>query len=104
MREYNLEIDRRAIKKIKEMNVKELYISVRYVKGPCNDNLCKMIPLVEVSPLKPDGNILKIYDGNIKIFAIERVYNVITRYGAVITITYQPIKKKFQVKGIPYNF
>lgn len=104
MRDYHLIIDGKALKKIKEMNVTILYIWIKYTKGPCNDNFCKLIPSVEISSSKPMGNILELKGGDIKIYAVDRIYNAIMKYGGDIIITYSSVKNRFQVKGIPYNF
>lgn len=34
---------------LKKRKINSLYIYLKYVKGPCDDNLCKIIPIINVS-------------------------------------------------------
>ncbi|MBD6955482.1 MAG: hypothetical protein ACP5G5_06105 [Thermoplasmata archaeon] len=94
----------RAVKKIKKMNINSLYINIEYRQGPCNDNLCRMIPVVYVS-LRPEGvKYYLIYDVEIKVFVSDNLYRSIIRHRDQIRIDFSPLRKKFVVSGFTYAF
>lgn len=44
-----ISITDKAMKELERKGSDKIYISLKYIQGPCNDNLCKMIPKIEVS-------------------------------------------------------
>lgn len=105
MKMYKLEFTENAKEIIEEKNIKELYISIRYVQGPCSDNLCKLIPKIEVSTEKHENaQYYPIFDGFIKVYTIQPIIKTIEKYRDKITVNYSRFRNKFTVTGITYSY
>ncbi|MEM0161000.1 MAG: hypothetical protein QXT62_01185 [Thermoplasmata archaeon] len=102
---YQLKFTENARRVIEKENVKELYINIRYVQGPCSDNLCRLIPKIEIDTVKPENiQYFMIYDGLAKIYAIQPIKKAIEKYRDTITINYSKLRNRFTVSGITYSY
>ncbi len=104
MRDYNISIDNEAMNFIKNTNIERVYITIKYIKGPCNDNLCKLIPEPEIVYALKDQQAVLLKKGVPTIYCTKPVFDSIQRYGGKITIKYSRLRKKLVVKGLTYNF
>lgn len=85
--------------------MKELFLILKYIQGPCTDNLCKLIPKVVVSTEKETySNFTLIYDESVKVYAIPPIAKSIQKHGDLVTIGIYRIGKKFYAKGITQSF
>lgn len=104
MRKFTVKLDNNALKAIEERNIRGLFIRVNYRKGPCTDNMCKLIPVPEVVESTPESNgRFTILDNPLIIEVAEPLYRALLRFGGEITISYSSVRRKFIAKGIPYN-
>ncbi len=102
---YQVIFTENAKKVIEKENVKELYIIIKYVQGPCSDNLCRLIPKIEMDTVKAENSqYYMIYEGLPKIYAIQPIKNSIEKHRDVITINYSKFRKRFTVSGITYSY
>ncbi|MGC8496984.1 MAG: hypothetical protein ACP5NL_03170 [Thermoplasmata archaeon] len=103
---YQLKFTENAKKVIEKENVKELYINIRYVQGPCSDNLCRLIPKIEIDTFKPENiQCYMIYNGLARIYAIQPIKKAIEKYrDTIITINYSKLRNRFTVSGITYSY
>lgn len=102
---YQLKFTENAKRVIEKENVKELYINIRYVQGPCSDNLCRLIPKIEMHTVKAENaQYYLIYDDFVKIYALQPIKKAIEKYRDVITINYSGLRNRFTVSGITYSY
>ncbi len=98
-------LTREAIEYIVSKNIKEIYIDLRYTKGPCNDNLCKMIPHLEVTLVKPRNSTTIIFEEpELKIFASIPIANSILKHRDNITVSKSKLGRSFRITGITYSY
>lgn len=98
-------LTREAREYIVSKNIKEIYIDLRYTKGPCNDNLCKMIPHLEVTLVKPRNSTTIIFEEpELKIFASIPIANSILKHRDNITVSKSKIGRSFRITGITYSY
>lgn len=78
---YELKFTENARKIIEKENVKELYMNIKYLQGPCSDNLCRLIPKIEMDTNKAENvQYYLIYEGLTKIYAIAPIKKAIEKY------------------------
>jgi hypothetical protein len=85
--------------------IKEIYLELKYTKGPCADNLCKMIPHVEISLVKHSNSYSILYDdSNLKVFASQPIFDSIVRHKDVVIISKTRLRNALKVTGITYSY
>lgn len=90
---------------IADAGIKEIYLELRYTKGPCVDHLCKMIPHVEVSFSKHFNSFLLIHeDSDLKVYAVPPVAESIKKHNNEVIISKGKLGKSLKVSGITYSF
>jgi hypothetical protein len=95
----------RARDYITDKGIKELYLVLKYVRGPCDSNFCRMIPTVQIVPSVPDGTKIVLLDSAfIKIYAVPPIANAINRTRKQPEIGLTRIGKKLKIDGVPYSF
>ncbi|MCL4412065.1 MAG: hypothetical protein M1526_01735 [Candidatus Thermoplasmatota archaeon] len=100
-----IKLTREAREYIVSKNIKEIYIDLRYTKGPCNDNLCKMIPHLEVTLVKPRNSTTIIFEEpELKIFASIPIANSILKHRDNITVSKSKLGRSFRITGITYSY
>ncbi len=98
-------LTREAREYIVSKNIKEIYIDLRYTKGPCSDNLCKMIPHLEVTLVKPRNSTTIIFEEpELKIFASIPIANSILKHRDNITVSKSKLGRSFRITGITYSY
>ena len=94
-----------ARKLIESNGIKEIYLELRYTKGPCEDNLCKMIPHVDVSLSKHSNSYLIVYEEpDLTIFAVPPIADSITKHRNDVNISKSGLTNSLRVSGIVYSF
>lgn len=94
-----------AVEYLKKNEIKEIFIFIEYVKGPCSDNLCKMIPKIRIATSMPEkANAILIFPGSVKVFAAPPIAKTIERHRDSPKISLTRIGKKLRVDGITYSF
>jgi hypothetical protein len=94
----------KALKIILKKKIESIYINIIYVMGPCNENLCKMIPKIEIttSPVKTE---YVLYQKDpIKVFINSYLYEKIIKHDDRVLIKYSVVRGKFMAEGITYSF
>lgn len=99
-----ISITDKAMKELERKGSDKIYISLKYIQGPCGDNLCKMIPKIEVSLVPKNINyvVFQVYD--IKVHFHKLLAESILRHQDYVVIDYSSLRKSFNVKGITYSF
>lgn len=97
-------ITEKAKKKLGELKTKNIYITLNYIQGPCNDNLCKMIPKIKISLTPENGNYLPLYEKDFNVYSHKLLAESIFKHNDNIVIDYSTLKRSFVVKGITYSF
>jgi hypothetical protein len=98
-------ISEKARELIANNNITEVYLELRYSKGPCSDNLCKMIPHVDVSLVKHSSSYLVIYEEQgLRILAVPPVANSIKKHNDEVYIFKPGFAKTLRISGITYSF
>ncbi len=94
-----------AKKFITDSGIREMYLELRYTKGPCNDNLCKMIPHVYVSLEKHKGSYDVVFeDVAVRIFASPPIARSIEKHRDNPVISKSKLGRKLRVSGLTYSF
>ncbi len=99
-----IEFTEAARKYIRERKIENILITIRYVQGPCNDNLCKMIPKLEVKTVLPQNITMELVsDDFVKIFAMPPAAASIRNNRGNIRISLSRLKKTLRIEGVPYT-
>lgn len=104
MRTYTVTIAESARKFIKKKNIRDLYIEINYRKGPCSDNLCRLIPDPEIVYVKPKQETFLLIEGDVNVFCTRPIIDALKKFGGELTIRYSSVRKKLVLKDLPYNF
>jgi hypothetical protein len=95
----------RAKDYITENGIREIYLVLKYVRGPCDSNLCRMIPTIQITSSVPDGTRVVLLDSEfVKIYAVPPVANVIRKTRKQPEIGLTRIGKRLKIDGVPYTF
>ncbi len=98
-------ISKEAADYLSRKGVREIFLVLQYIKGPCNDNLCKIIPKVVVKTEKPKDMSVEIVSENVvKVYAIPPIAKAIKFHRSDQTISLTRVGKKLKIDGIPYAF
>jgi len=97
-------ITERAKKKLKKIKIKDIYIMLKYIQGPCNDNLCKMIPKIEISLTPENINYVLLCEDEFNVYSHKLLAESILKHKDNVVIDYSTLKQSFIVKGITYSF
>ena len=85
--------------------INAIYLELRYTKGPCSDNLCKMIPRVDVALEKgQSSSMVLLEDSEVKVFADKPVAESVKRHRDIVTISKSRLGSRLKVSGITYSY
>ncbi len=104
MRTYTVKIAEGARKFIKKKNIQDLYIEINYIKGPCSDNLCRLIPYPEIVYVKPKQETFLLSEGDVNVFCTRPIIDALKKFGGELIIKYSSVRKKLILKDLPYSF
>jgi hypothetical protein len=104
LRDYTIVITESARKFIKEHNIRDLYIEINYINGPCTDNFCRLIPKPEIVYVKPKQETFLLSEGTVNVFCTRPIIDSLKKFGGELTIKYSSIRRKLVLKDLPYNF
>jgi hypothetical protein len=100
-----IEFTREAMEFIQEKKIEAIYLTLKYVQGPCSDNLCKMIPRVIVSIDKdPNYSFMQLEENFVKVFAIPPIASSISRHKDAVIIKKTRLGKGLYASGVTYSF
>jgi hypothetical protein len=100
-----IEFTKGAKEFISGKGIKEIYLVLTYVKGPCSDNLCKMIPRVVVALERgQDSSMVLLEDSEVKVFADRPVADSVKRHRNVVTVSKSKFGNRLRVSGITYSY
>ncbi len=90
---------------LQKNRIREIFLVLKYIKGPCNDNLCKMIPKVEIALNAPrETAVIPISDTFVKVFAVPPISKAIKSHKEDQLISLTRVRKRLKIEGIPYAF
>lgn len=100
-----IQVTEEARKVIHERKIREMFLYLKYTKGPCNDNLCKMIPQVVISTDKGGFSSFDLlFDDSFKLYSIPPITKTIAKNKGDITIRLSKMGRKIVISGITYHF
>jgi len=92
-----------SIQYLKKKGIKNIYLVLQYVQGPCNDNMCKLIPKVKVETSEPAGTRTDLVsEGIINVFSAREIAKTIEKQRNTIKISLTRVGERLKVDGLEY--
>ncbi|NIN66520.1 MAG: hypothetical protein GTO63_17890 [Anaerolineae bacterium] len=103
---FVLSLTPRALRLLRRMRATSLFVTLRWVQGPCTDDWCQPIPKLEIRPdavkTRAEGEWVRRNVEGIDVRLSPRVAEAAARHGDRLRIDAIPFVRRFRLKGLTY--